>query len=83
VSHYGEGGGDPSLRLPHAVCIRLGATKQGDRADVVEVAHCRDLLSARWCEPSLSVLDVQVGDNEDATREYLGNARICNDKKAF
>lgn len=26
----------------------------------------RDLLSARWCEPSLSVVDVRVGDNEAA-----------------
>lgn len=26
----------------------------------------RDLLSARWCEPSLSVVDVRVGDDEAA-----------------
>lgn len=27
---------------------------------------CRDLLSARWCEPSLSVVDVRVGDDTAA-----------------
>lgn len=26
----------------------------------------RDILSARWCEPSLSVVDVRVGDDEAA-----------------
>jgi len=25
----------------------------------------RDLLSARWCEPTLSVVDVRVGDEEE------------------
>ncbi len=27
------------------------------------MAACRDVLSARWCEPSLSVVDVRIGDD--------------------
>ncbi len=33
------------------------------------VACRRDLLSARWCEPSLSVVDVRVGDDTAAADE--------------
>lgn len=25
---------------------------------------CRDLLSARWCAPTLSIVDVRIGDDE-------------------
>lgn len=32
----------------------------------MRVSECRDLLSARWCEPSLSVVDVRVGDDTAA-----------------
>lgn len=33
----------------------------------------RDLLSARWCEPSLSVVDVRVGDDEAAAAAADGD----------
>jgi acetylornithine deacetylase/succinyl-diaminopimelate desuccinylase-like protein len=45
-------------------------------------AACRDLLSARWCEPSLSVVDVRVGDDtaagdaEDAEGYRFGPTRF-------
>ena len=30
----------------------------------------RDLLSARWCEPTLSVVDVRIGDDETGGDAY-------------
>ena len=31
---------------------------------LTESARCRELLKARWCEPTLSVVDVRIGDED-------------------
>lgn len=62
----------PDLLLACRFCFSLSKLR----------AVCRDLLSARWCEPSLSVVDVRVGDDtaagdaEDAEGYRFGPTRF-------
>jgi hypothetical protein len=89
LEHGGAGGGRQRLVTNSKADLQLGCcwlcicrVSCKRRFQTASPCRRRDLLSARWCEPSLSVVDVRVGDDtaagdaEDAEGYRFGPTRF-------